>query len=166
MQAAKSTYLNNKKDLSFKTSLFSLPRQLPTFPGRHQPSIISVTELNFRVRNGYGCDLCAIATELLNTILVLLSTLCYLNSFLSFFWSSPRPISTSQLNTLLHLHLWPINLVVFKGSYYLKYGISYLEGGFTLRCLQRLSLPHLATQPCHWHDNWCTSGASIPVLSY
>ena len=55
-------------------------------------------------------------------------------------------------------------MILISGS--LRYGISYLEVGFTLRCLQRLSLPHLATQPCHWHDNWCTSGASIPVLSY
>ena len=37
----------------------------------------------------------------------------------SFFWSSPRPISTSQLHTLLYFHLWPIYLVVFKGSYFL-----------------------------------------------
>ena len=28
--------------------------------------------------------------------------------------------------------------------------ISHLEGGFTLRCLQRLSLPNLATLPCRW----------------
>ena len=33
--------------------------------------------------------------------------------------SSPRPISIGQLNTLRHLHLRPINLVVCKGSYYL-----------------------------------------------
>jgi len=33
--------------------------------------------------------------------------------------SSPRPISIGQLHALLHLHLRPINLVVFKGSYYL-----------------------------------------------
>ena len=39
-------------------------------------------------------------------------------------------------------------------------------GGFTLRCLQRLSVPHIAAQLCHWRDNWCTRGASIPVLSY
>ena len=32
-------------------------------------------------------------------------------------WLSPRPISTYQLNALLHLHLRPIYLVVFKGSY-------------------------------------------------
>ena len=45
-------------------------------------------------------------------------------------------------------------------------GISHLEGGFTLRCLQRLSLPDLATRPCHWYDNRYTRGQSTPVLSY
>ena len=45
-------------------------------------------------------------------------------------------------------------------------GNSFLQGGFTLRCLQRLSRPHFASQLCHWHDNCCTRGASIPVLSY
>ena len=64
---------------------------------------------------------------------------------------SLRPISTYQLNALLHLHLKPIYLVVFKGSYYLMVGISHLEGGFTLRCLQRLSLPDLATLPWIWY---------------
>ena len=64
------------------------------------------------------------------------------------FWLSPRPISTYQLNTLLHLHLKPIYLVVSKGSYLT--GISHLEGGFTLRCLQRLSLPDSATLPWRW----------------
>ena len=33
--------------------------------------------------------------------------------------SSPRPISIGQLNALPHLHLRPIYLIVFKGSYYL-----------------------------------------------
>ena len=65
-------------------------------------------------------------------------------------WSSPRPISNSQLHVLLHFHLCPIYLVVFKGSYFPKEGISHLEGGFTLRCLQRLSRPNLATLPCRW----------------
>ena len=45
-------------------------------------------------------------------------------------------------------------------------GISHLEGGFTLRCLQRLSLPDLATRPCSWRNNRYTRGQSIPVLSY
>ena len=37
-------------------------------------------------------------------------------------WSSPRPISNSQLHALLHFHLCPIYLVVFKGSYLLLGG--------------------------------------------
>ena len=45
-------------------------------------------------------------------------------------------------------------------------GNSLLWGGFTLRCLQRLSRPHFASLLCRWHDNSCTRGASIPVLSY
>ena len=80
--------------------------------------------------------------------------------------SSPRPISIGQLNTLLHLHLRPIYLVVFKGSYFTWNGKSHLGVGFTLRCFQRLSAPHFATLLCRWHDNRCTIGASIPVLSY
>ena len=34
-----------------------------------------------------------------------------------------------------------------RGLTNLRYGISHLEGGFTLRCLQRLSRPDLATRP-------------------
>ena len=43
-----------------------------------------------------------------------------LNIYLHIFknhWSSVRPISIGQLNALLHLHLRPINVVVFHGSY-------------------------------------------------
>ena len=36
------------------------------------------------------------------------------------FWSSPRPISDSQLHVLPHFHLCPIYLVVFKGSYWIN----------------------------------------------
>ena len=53
-----------------------------------------------------------------------------------------------------------------RGLIYLRNGKSHLEVGFTLRCLQRLSLPYLATQLCHWRDNWSTIDMSIPVLSY
>jgi len=31
--------------------------------------------------------------------------------------SRPRPISTARLNTLLCVHLQPINLVVYEGPY-------------------------------------------------
>ena len=73
-----------------------------------------------------------------------------------------RTISTSKLRTLLPFHTWPINEVVFLGSQ----GKSCFEVGFPLRCLQRLSIPHLATRLCRWRDNRCTRGASFPVLSY
>ena len=45
-------------------------------------------------------------------------------------------------------------------------GRPYLGVGFPLRCFQRLSFPSIATQLCHWRDNWYTRGSSIPVLSY
>ena len=52
------------------------------------------------------------------------------------------------------------------GVLLLSNGTLLLEVGFTLRCLQRLSHPHFASQLCRWHDNSCTSDASTPVLSY
>ena len=73
-----------------------------------------------------------------------------------------RAISTGLLHALLRFHTQPINLVVFKGPS----GRAHLEGGFPLRCFQRLSRPHVATRQCRWRDNRNTRGASIPVLSY
>ena len=73
-----------------------------------------------------------------------------------------RAISTGQLNALLRVHIQPIDVVVFHGSQ----GSSRLEVGFPLRCLQRLSRPHIATLHCGWRHNRSTRGASIPVLSY
>ena len=40
--------------------------------------------------------------------------------FLNFLWLSPRFISIGQLNTLLYLHLQPINHIVYVESYYLS----------------------------------------------
>ena len=48
------------------------------------------------------------------------------------FWISPRPISNSQLHALLHFHLCPIYLVVFKGSYFLRMGYLILRGASRL----------------------------------
>ena len=47
-------------------------------------------------------------------------------------WLSPRPISDSQLHTLLHFHLCPIYLVVFKGSYFFRMGYLILRGASRL----------------------------------
>ena len=38
-----------------------------------------------------------------------------------------------------------------RGLTCLRNGKSHLEVGFTLRCLQRLSVPNLATRPCIWY---------------
>jgi len=73
-----------------------------------------------------------------------------------------RAIRTGQLHPLLGVHIRPIDVVVFHGSH-ARPGF---EGGFPLRCFQRLSRPHLATRRCGWRHNRSTRGASIPVLSY
>ena len=73
-----------------------------------------------------------------------------------------RAIRTRLLSALLRVHIVPIDQVVFLGPS----GIAHLEGGFPLRCFQRLSRPHVATRQCRWRDNRNTRGASIPVLSY
>ena len=83
----------------------------------------------------------------------------------SIFRSSPRPISISKL---LRYRIYTADLSPgsLPGVLLLSNGTLILEVGFTLRCLQRLSRPHFASQLCHWHDNCCTSDASTPVLSY
>jgi hypothetical protein len=81
--------------------------------------------------------------------------------------ASPRPISTGQLHPSQGFHLRPINPVIYWEPYPLEGGgRPHLGTGFPLRCLQRLSLPNIANQPCPWRDNWHTRGSSVPVLSY
>ena len=145
---------------------------LPIFPGRLQPSIVSRSELNFRVRDGNGWTLALINTNYSGNHTLKTEQRegadwrAERGSKPAYCRSSPRAISTGQLHTLLRFHLLPINQVVFLGPYSIKDERSHLRGGFTLRCLQRLSRPYIATQLCRWHDNWCTRGTSIPVLSY
>ena len=72
-------------------------------------------------------------------------------SYVHYCTSTPS-LSTSWSRTTLQGALGP--------------GIPNLQTSFPLRCLQRLSLPYIATRQCHWHDNRYTSGTSTPVLSY
>ena len=60
-----------------------------------------------------------------------------------------RTISIRKLNTLPHLHIGPINPVVYRDPYKLAFGKSYLGTGLALRCFQRLSLPSIATRLYH-----------------
>ena len=57
------------------------------------------------------------------------------------FWSSPRPISDSQLHALPRFHLCPIYLVVFKGSYYLRMGYLILRGASRLDAFSVYPVP-------------------------
>ncbi len=75
---------------------------------------------------------------------------------------SIRVIRTARLRRSPGVHLRPIDVVVC----HVPRGRPRLEGGFPLRCLQRLSRPRLATRRCGWRHNRCTRGASVPVLSY
>ena len=112
----------------------------PTLPGGLPPSTIGADRLNFRVRDGNGCDPVAIVTQIL----------CYQRDCSlitpeqarAVFKPSPRPISTGQLSVLPRLHFRPINVMVSSRALLrLPYGNTYLQPGFPLRCFQRLSLP-------------------------
>ena len=102
-------------------------RHLPIFTGRLQPTIFGTSELNFCVRNGNRWNLTVIDTGHTNDLVICFSfedvpsklniELRLQTEYLIKMGSSPRPISTRLLNGSLHLHIVPINLVVFKGSY-------------------------------------------------
>ena len=73
-----------------------------------------------------------------------------------------RAISTGQLHALPRFHIRPIDVVVFHGSS----GRTCFEAGFPLRCLQRLSIPYIATLHRRWRDDRSTRDTFTPVLSY
>ena len=79
-----------------------------------------------------------------------------------------RAISTARLHVSPRFDLPPIDVLVSYGPSLgpKTHGSINLEGGFPLRCFQRLSRPDVATRPCRWRDNRYTSGQSFPVLSY
>ena len=134
----------NETILPDKSGLFRLCCNLENPDHLRSPSRTRTYDTSVNSRMLYRLSYWGIFLEglyLQNRTLIYLFLTSFWNNFL-FSWLSFRPISKCQLNTLLCLHLTPIYLVVFKGSW-----ISHLEGGFTLRCLQRLSLPDLATLP-------------------
>jgi hypothetical protein len=73
-----------------------------------------------------------------------------------------RRISTGRLSALPRVHPRPIDVVVCHAPH-ARPGF---EGGFPLRCLQRLSCPDIATLQRGWRHDRSTSGPSTPVLSY
>ena len=96
-------------------------RRRPTLPGPLDPSTIGAGGLNFRVRNGNGCDPSAMATETCCQVergrqpaQLLGNSIASTNITVN---PSPRPISTGRLHTLPCFYLRPINVVVYHGPY-------------------------------------------------
>ena len=94
------------------------PRRRPTLPQGLPSSTIGAGGLNDRVRNGNGCDPSAIATEndshVRQSNAIGVRRLLPEGNDLFLKDQAARPISTSRLNGLHRLHLWPINLVVYE----------------------------------------------------
>jgi hypothetical protein len=86
---------------------------------------------------------------------------------ITIYGQASRLISIGKLNVSPRLHTRPITWSSsrsLQGS--CDPGRSHLVEGFTLRCIQRFSLPDVATRRCRWRDNRYTRGPSNPVLSY
>ena len=161
-----------------------------TLPQPHDCSTISAVKLSYRDRNGTGRTLDAKTT---NTNLkqpplrgVLCQTLYnkHKHDTILLFCGKHMLLAQSTAHFSLPTHTlgvfcvgvlvpvtyntspcsqpWPINPIIYREPQQKPH----LKTGFPLRCFQRLSLPHVANQPCHWRDNWHTRGTSIPVLSY
>jgi hypothetical protein len=145
-------------------------RRRPTLPRSFPRSTIGADRLSFRVRNETGRFPVAMAAV----------TLWRSQSFptvprephsgreQSVLWQVVGllvPVSYMRLwSALPHPAYQPSSLAgSLSGNTPWK---PHLEAGFPLRCLQRLSLPNVANQPCSWRNNWHTRGWSVPVLSY
>ena len=138
-------------------SVSALPGLLPSLPGFFSSALPRLRFLPFslpfqafpHLQNRTGLTLSQFLFQWLAfldqalDLLVSASSICY-------------HTSTADLSTSSSL----------RGLTYLRSGSLILQGGFTLRCLQRLSLPHFASLLCPWQNNSFTRGASIPVLSY
>ena len=98
-------------------------------------SIIGDAGLNFRVRNGTGCNTCAMVESEKNETIERRSVRIRKEG------QGDHPISTARLNVLPRVHLQPIDVVVYHGMN----GTPNLRESFPLRCFQRLSRPNIAT---------------------
>ena len=150
-------------------------------------STIGAEGLHGRVRNGVGCFPLAIttrSTQRANTVpksgagMFLDNDICIRYSCTYSFCERPQ-VPGLSLRTMYAIkpveRLVPVSFTHYCASTpglstwwssTALIGKTSFEGGFPLRCFQRLSLPYLATQLCHWRDNWSTRGTSTPVLSY
>ena len=110
---------NAKKRPAKAASLDIKSRHRPTLPPPLEGSTIGAGGLNFRVRDGTGCDPSAVGTETIFSCLITALGSDFsptTNNERRHLLPSPRPISTGQLNALLRFHLRPINPVFWLGA--------------------------------------------------
>ena len=122
-------------------------------------TIVAAVMLDFCVRYGNRYFHHAIITRFLMSRT--LKTECHISSLIHcvhlILRSSPRPISTGPLNMSPCLHFRPINLVVFKGSYFRRMGSLILEWA-----------SHLDAFSVYPFRTWlpsCAAGATTGALS-
>ena len=144
-----------------------------TFPHPLECSILAADAFHVRVRDGNGWFHVALPPDLSRNrdLTALPFENCKIGNMKPFaiagVWSSPRPISTARLHTLLCFHLRPINHIIYVGSYLVN-----PVGELIFRWASNLdafSFYPLRTQLpgiCRWRDNPYTGGPSVPVLSY
>ena len=140
-----------------------------TFPHPLECSILAADAFHVRVRDGNGWFHVALPPDLSRNrdLAALPFENCLVGNRSHCYRSSPRPISTARLQTLLPFYLRPINLVIYEGSYLVD-----PVGELIFRWASNLdafSFYPLRTQLpgiCRWRDNPYTGGPSVPVLSY
>ena len=149
--------------------------QRPTLPHRIPCSTIGPGGLNYRVRDGIGCNPSGKATrknEKQLADVVQSQTMWLMQRTLVFKGKKEEMVKPHGLLVLVSStyyyastpSLLPCGL---QGAFrVLRPGRPNLEVGFPLRCFQRLSIPDVATRRCGWCHNRNTRGQSNPVLSY
>ena len=171
----RAVHENKKYDQTRQTVLNpKKSRRCPTLPLGAPSSTIGTQGLSFRVRNGNGRfpfvmiagNLKLICNRIRLIAISLFTTDAAFFVKKKLYGQASRAISTGKLNASRRFHTQPIKQVVYLCPSALAGGRSHLGACFPLICLQRLSLPDVATQRCPWRDNWRTRGPFVQVLSY
>ena len=97
MVASRMQIAENKKPRILLDAGLNLTRQLATLPTDDSVSTIAGRGLNFRIRNGNGCDPSPMATERCLTVLVISSAKVYLRTLANVI-ERLLPLANSQSN--------------------------------------------------------------------
>ena len=128
-------------------------------------STIGAKDLHGRVRDGIGCYTLAIATRSFKCAVVSCVFAGVVHRVCRYAWRAIKPIELLVPVSFTRHRASTPGLSTWWSSTALI-GRTGFEGGFPLRCFQRLSLPYIATRRCGWRHNRYTRGTSTPVLSY